>query len=57
MNIFVKHDQSAQEKSLQITWNRWVAHFTSEVSICEAWYTMMTTVDLENFISSLSFDS
>ena len=57
MNIFVKHNQSAQEKSLQITWNRWVAHFTSEVSICEAWYTMMTTVDLENFISSLSFDS
>ncbi len=57
MNIFAKHDWSAQEKSLQITQNRRVAHFTSEVSICKMWYTMMTIIDFKNFISSLSFDS
>ncbi len=57
MNISARHDQSAWERSLQITWNRWVAHLTSEASVCEAWYTMTTTVDLKNLISSLSFDS
>jgi len=30
---------------------------SSEASICKTWYTMMTTVDLENLISSLSSDS
>ncbi len=57
MNISAKHDQSAWEKSLQIMQNRWVAHLTSKVSICEAWYTMTTIVDLKNLISSLSSDS
>ena len=57
MNIFARHDQSAWEKSLQITWNRWVAHLTSKVSVCKAWYTMMMTIDLKNLISLLSFDS
>ncbi len=57
MNIFVRHNQSAQEKSLQITWNKWVTCFTSEVSVCKMWYTMMMIVDLENLTSSLSSDS
>ncbi len=57
MNIFAKHDQFAWEKSLQITWIKWVAHFTSEVSVCKMWYTMMMIVNFKNFISSLSFDS
>ena len=57
MNIFAKYDWFAWERSLQITWNKWVAHFTSEASICEMWYTMMITVNLKNLISSLSFDS
>ncbi len=57
MNIFAKHDWSAWEKSLQITWNRWVAYFTSEASVCKAWYTMMMIVNLKNLIFSLSFDS
>ncbi len=57
MNISAKHDWFAWEKSLQIIQNKWVAHLTSEVSICEMWYTMMTTVNLKNFTSSLSFDS
>ncbi len=35
MNIFAKHDWFAWEKSLQIMQNKWVAHFTSEVSICK----------------------
>ncbi len=30
MNIFAKHDQSVQERSLQITWNRWVACFQAK---------------------------
>ncbi len=53
MNIFVKHDQSVWEKSLQITWNKWVACLTSEVSICKAWYTIIMIVNLKNFISFL----
>ncbi len=57
MNIFARYNQSAWEKSLQIMQNKWVAHFTSEVSICKAWYTMMMIVDLKNLISSLSSDS
>ncbi len=57
MNISAKHYWSAQEKSLQITWNKWVAHFINEASICEAWYTMTTIVDLKNLISSLSSNS
>ncbi len=57
MNIFAKHDQSAWEKSLQIIWNKWVTCLTSEASVCEAWYTMITTVNLENLIFSLSSDS
>ncbi len=57
MNISTRHDWFAWEKSLQITRNKWVAHFTSKASVCEAWYTMMTTVNLENLISSLSSDS
>jgi len=57
MNISAKHDQFAWERSLQITWNKWVAHLLSEASICKTWYTMMMTVDLKNLISLLSFDS
>ncbi len=57
MNISAKHDQSTWERSLQIMQNRWVAHFTSEVSVCKMWYTMITIVDLKNLISSLNFDS
>ncbi len=57
MNIFTKHDWFAWERSLQIMQNRWVAHFTNEASICETWYIMTTTVNLENLISSLNSDS
>ena len=56
MNISARHDQSAEERSLQITWNRWIACFTSEASICKTWYTMMITVNFKNLISSLNFD-
>ncbi len=57
MNIFAKHNWSTQERFLQIMQNKWAAHFISEVSICEAWYTMMMTIDLENLISLLNSDS
>ncbi len=57
MNIFAKHNWSAQEKSLQIMQNKWVACFTSKVSVCKMWYTMMMIIDLKNFTSLLSSDS
>ena len=57
MNIFVKYNQSVWERFLQIMQNKWVTHFTSEVSVYKMWYTIMIIVDFKNLISSLNFDS
>ncbi len=57
MNIFAKHNQFTWERSLQITWNKWVAYLTSEANVCKTWYIMMMIVDLKSLIFSLSSDS